>query len=405
MKYLACLCVIFAVGLIGGGCARAVVKQAPHRLTLLVSGNLTVTELVKMANLISEMKQRNGVLWLGTGRLIFDQQFELEDRADIEVALLNSAGIDAQILNPEWLKLGTCSVKKLIDRARFFLLAGNLEDTAGLPIAHNWFVKTVDNLVIGVTALLTGSGSVYYRLKGVNYLSPAYAARRVLGLLRNRGGFNILLVPPGERIEIPGYDLVVSTVQDSITVYDLAFFGQRLIEMNRGRMVLENVKPSPVVQAVFDSFFQNRATVANETVMVTRVRILPAELSKMLVDGILKLGLIDGFVYDDSTLVLDTILPGPVTRGKLGGILPEPGKLVIFNITGVELKRLLSLPGVKVILAPKLANRISSQQVYRLGTTFGLLKRQPDFKVSDFELSELRLVDYLACILQSRGKR
>ncbi len=406
MKYPACLCVIFAVGLIGGGCARAVVKQAPYRLTILVSGNLTVTELAKMANLVSELRQRERVLWFGTGRLIFDQQFEFEKQAEMEVTLLNRAGVDLQIFNPEWLKLGTCSAKELIDRARFFVLAGNLEDTAGLSIAHNWFVKKVDDLVIGVTALLTDSGSVYYRLRGVNYLSPSYAARRVLGILKNRGGFNIVLLPPGGWFEIPDYDLVASTVPDSITVYKLAFVGQRLIEMNGGRMALENVKPLPVVQAVSDSIFKTRATAANETLILTRVKILPEDLSKILLDGILKLGFIDGFIYDRGTIVQDTILPGPVTRSKLEGILPEPGRLVIFNINGTELRRLLSLPDVKVILAPKLANRISNQKLYRLGMTFDLLKREPDYlKVTEFELSELRLVDYLADLLQSRGKR
>ncbi|MGQ9708204.1 MAG: hypothetical protein ACUVUR_04950, partial [bacterium] len=307
------------------GCVRKMVRPEQQTVTVLVSGDLPIADLPRMANLISGMRGQDAVLWLTTGRLDIDSRLMAFSATEAEITMLGSAGVDGQVFNPEWLKLGLVQVKGLIDRVRCRILSANLDDTSGLPIAHPWFVKKMGKTSIGITAVLPDSGLLPLRLNGVRYVLARYAAKRVLALLRTKADFNILVLPAGERLDDSGYDLVLSTERDRISRFDLSFLDGRLNEVVKTTVSLDGVEPAPAVKDVIDSIIRSLEAIALEPVVESRVKIFPRVLSRVVVDGILSLRIADCILYDSSAFVVDTIQPGVITKGQLISAFKDPG--------------------------------------------------------------------------------
>lgn len=399
--FLIVLCAV-----IFSGCARRAVKPSFEKLTVFISGDIGTDDLAKMANLVALRRTEEPVLWVAAGRLLLDKQVRALTQGEAEISVLNAAGVDAFVFTPECLRFGLIMTKWLIDRAKFRVLCCNLDDTFGLPVAHPWVVKKMARTGFGITAVLPDSSLLPFRLNEVRFVSALYAASRVRTLLSTKADFNILVLPAGGSLNVTGYDLVLTTAKDKISCYQLTLVDGGLSDVVKTEVSLQGIEPLSEVKSVVDSIVQSIKAVADEAVVDTRVRIMPRVLTKAVIEGVLNLRLFDAFVYDSTSFVVETILPGIITKGQLINAFSDPGRLVIFRLEGEKIRQLQSQPGVKIAVRKDLPlARLMARKVYQVGTTANFLKAQPEIAVNRFELTERQLWQYAVDILQAQGKR
>jgi len=359
-----------------------------------------------MASLVKFRQNEEPVLWLAAGRVMLNKPLTVLSQGEAEIRMFNAAGVDAMVFIPEWLGFGLRRANWLIDQANLWVLCCNLDDTLGRPVAHPWMVKRIGGSGFGITAALIDSNILPLKVNGVRFVDPVYACRKVLTLLRTRADFNILVLPVSDSLNISNYDFVLTAERDKIFCYQLTLVGNRLSDVVKTTVSLEGIEPLPAVKSTIDSIVESIKAVADESVIETRVKILPRVLTKAVVDGILNLRVADCFVYDSSAFVLDTILLGMITKGQLVNAFADPNRLVILRLEGERLNRLQNQPDVKLAVRKGLPlGRLMAHKVYQVGTTTTFLNAHPEIPVNQFELSEQQLWEYAADILQAQGRR
>lgn len=388
------------------GCAHRQVKPSARYVTLFVSSELSPLELAKVAGLVQSVRATMPVIWVNEGRVEVGDLFSVLSDGAVELSLLSAAGVDAEVVGPEWLEFGPTRLRQLTDQARCWFLSANLFDTLGLPICHPWMVKNVGGTNIGITALFSDSLDWHRYQHNVQLKNPDYAAKNVSGMLADRSELKIIFLTGGQQIKITGYDLTITNPKHTVTRYDLMLVDKQLNDVRKTEINLDEIAPAQLIQVQLDSVLTDYRQQAEQTVVETRVKISPRILRKVVLDGLLSLRIADAIVYDTSRLVLDTIFPGTITLKQLAGVLSEPGHWAVVKLEGAQIRALGNSPGLRVEQRKNLpGNRLMARKIYRVLLPLSLLKRQPDIYQAGFELSPLPLFQYAADILQAQGKR
>ncbi|MEO0069742.1 MAG: hypothetical protein ABIK18_02980 [candidate division WOR-3 bacterium] len=387
-------------------CAPKVTKPASQTVTVFVSGDLPFLELPQLAQVVSERKENFPVLWLMSGEVFADDVTLALGDGETEAKALYRAGVDAVLFTPDWLKLGLSRAKGLIDQTHFRVLSANINDTFDLPIAHPWMRKLLTGVNFGITGLFLDSNDLFLKLNCVHFVPPDYAGKRTLTLLKSKADISFLLLPPGESIFVPGFDLILRPEEKGTTRYDITLIEGRVQDVVKRQISLAGIEPKPEVLKVIDSLKNVLDSLSSIPVVDSRVKIPPSVLTKRVIEGILKENVADLFLYDSTDFIPETLLPGTITRGQIITAFSDPGKLVIFDLDGEEIKRLRNRAGVKVLVRSGLpSGRLPEQRVYSVATTGRFLKKHPEIPVNRLELSEKRLWEYAVDILQAQGKR
>lgn len=397
---------VLSILLLFSQCAHPQIKPAERFVTIFVSSGLTPRKLAKMATLIQETKKTAPVFWIEGDELSDTSRYGLLTDGESMVSLFSAAGCDACLLTPVWLELGINRLKLLLDRARFRVLSANLEDSFGLPVVHPWMIKRAENLTLGITALVLDSADWRLYQQGLRLIPPGYAARKTDGLISRNTDFRLLFLPPGGDSGIKGFDLILPVEPGRVMRYDLVFLDLRLGELRKKEIDLESWEPDPTVERRIDSLLREYEIQAQSPVVETRVKIFPRHLRRVVMDGVINHRLADVVIYDTIGLVHDTIPPGTITRRQLAWVFNEPGRWALVQLTGGEIRRLGTGPGLKIEARKNLpGNRLMAHKKYRTLLAPSLLKQHPHLYTQGYELTPLPFYQYAADILQAQGKR
>lgn len=387
-------------------CAPKVTKPPSQTVTVFVSGDLAFLELPQLAQVVSGRKENFPGLWLMSGEVFADDVTLTLGDGKIETKALNRAGIDAVLFTPDWLKLGISRAKELIDQAHFRILSANINDTLDLPIAHPWMKKPLAGRNFGITGLYLDSNDLFLKLNGIRFIPPEYVGKKLRTLLRSKTDISLLLLPPGESIFVPGFDLILRPEEKGTTRYDITLIDGQVKDVVKRQISLAAIEPKPEVLRVIDSLKNVLDSLSSIPVVDSRVKIPSPVLAKRVIEGILKGNVADLFLYDSTDFVQETILPGTITCGQLISAFSDPGRLVIFRLNGEEINRLKNRAGVKAPARSGLPlGRLPAGKVYSVATTGRFLKKHPEIPINRLELSEKRLWEYAVDILQAQGKR
>ncbi len=401
-----CLLPAFTLPVLFSACARHEVKPAERFVTVFVSSGLTPEGRAKMAKLVGETKARTPVLWIDGG-ISADTRGPLRfSDGELLTDLPSAAGCDAVLLTPEWLGFSIPRLKLLVDRARLRVLCANLEDSLGMPVAHPWMTRNAGGISFGITALYTDTGDWRRYQQGLRLVSPEYAARKISGLIARNTDFRLLILPGGTSGQFSGYDLTLTAEPGRVLRYDLVFLDSRLSDFRKTGVDLNSLMPEPPVQQRIDSLLAEYETRAEAPVIESRVKIPPRVLRKAVIDGVMDLRLAEVIVYDTLRLVRDTIFPGMITLRRLADVLTEPGRLVLVQLEGSEIRQLASQPGLKIETRKNLpGGRLMARRKYRVMMPPSLIEAHPEIYTRGFEFTPLPLYQYAADILQAQGKR
>lgn len=166
--------------------------------------------------------------------------------------LLRAGLADAVLLSPSWLGTSGNEVRRAIDDAGCYVLGCGVVDSAGSPVGHQFMVKRVGSVRIGLTGAWPEMPSAAAVRSGLELLPADRAVRAAVELLRPRSdAVGVVLGPGGLASSVDvefvlGADAVTGAVKpgtsDGLYVVGLTFAGNTLTG------VTSSVRPAAVLE-------------------------------------------------------------------------------------------------------------------------------------------------------------
>jgi 5'-nucleotidase/UDP-sugar diphosphatase len=178
--------------------------------------------IARRATLVRQVREqlgaRNTTVWLvDAGDFSDGTPTSTEYHGEADVAAMNAVGYDMATIGNHEFSNSLAQMKKLIGLARFPILCANAADAAtGKPLAQEYLVRNIGPLRIGVFGLITRETATYPAAKeGVKIAGEIETARRLVGVLRPKADIVIAISHAGERLDnviaeqVPGIDVIV----------------------------------------------------------------------------------------------------------------------------------------------------------------------------------------------------
>jgi len=352
--------------------------------------------IARRATLVRQIREqaatRKTTVWLvDAGDFSDGTPLTTEYHGEADIAAMNATGYDFATLGNHEFNNTFAEVRKLIGLAKFPMVSSNVTDATGKPLVQEYLVRTVGALRIGVFGLLTRETSTYPAAKeGVQIAGEVETARRMAALLRPKVDIVIALSHAGDELDnqiaaqVPGIDVIVgghshsrlpvgefvwrsedlkaADVNGTVIVQahqwgaelgrlDLLFErdgrGAWHVDRYRARLlpVTSAIAEDAKVAAVVDQFWQPIAARYGEVVgqaagdFSTRG---DDEAACNLVADAVRESYSTDIEIENVGGIRAPLVKGQITRGDLIAVDPFVNTVVLFNITGRDLKRILA---------------------------------------------------------------
>jgi 5'-nucleotidase/UDP-sugar diphosphatase len=361
-------------------------------------GGTNIGGIARRATLVKQIRgelEAKGIpVWLvDAGDFSDGTLFSMEYRGEADVAAMNAAGYDLATLGNHEFIYSLAETRKLIGLARYPILCANaLHKATKEPLAQLYQVEQAGPIRVGIFGLVTTEARSYPAAKeGVSIADPARTARRVVAKLRaEKADIIVLISHCGEEMDkqlasvVPGIDVIVGGhshsrlpsgefIQRTVEVTagkadgtiivqayqwggelgrcDLLFkqdpAGAWHVDRYRARLisVTAALEPDAGVAAVVDQYWKpiapRYAEVIGEAADDFSSRCadwaeynLVADAVRETFDTEIELENIGG--------VRSPLLKGKITRGDLVALDPFANTVVTFEITGLQLRKILA---------------------------------------------------------------
>jgi 2',3'-cyclic-nucleotide 2'-phosphodiesterase (5'-nucleotidase family) len=178
--------------------------------------------IARRATLVKRLRQelegRGTAVWLlDAGDFLDGTPFSTEYHGEADIAAMNAVGYTFGTLGNHEFNIPLATLKKLIGTFRFPILCANAVETAtGKPLVPASTIRELGPLKIGIFGLLTRSSSVYPAAKeGVTIAEEIETAQRMVKVLRPEAGIVIALSHAGEQVDqqiaqkVLGVDVII----------------------------------------------------------------------------------------------------------------------------------------------------------------------------------------------------
>jgi len=421
--------------LAGTACGPKPVKPTGERVAIFVTGDVPIKALPQVAAVVREARRSRHCLWLMIGACRADKKWAAFTDGTTQVALFNAAGVDAVLVGSDWLRFGPAGLRQAADQARCYLIAANLADSSGTPLAHSFMVRKLGPVTIGITGVYSDSTDVLLAQQGVRFNDPDFTIHKTIPLLRMRSNLvGVMIVPENRHSAIvpenrhsaiqPGAvtndwaaDFVIGAETgkgiavlaparwDRIARLDLELVGDKIVSFSVTEQDIAGVEPEPNVFRLAESTGQVVDSLSAVKVVESRVALGPEVLTRALLHDFLALRQVDCVLYD-SLLSLDTLRPGPITQGQLVSALRDPDRWAVFDMLGRDIKAGTQDKSLKIAWRQgALKPRLLGHKSYRCAASISFLRRHPQLVVKGFELSERQFFETAAELLRKAGDK
>jgi 2',3'-cyclic-nucleotide 2'-phosphodiesterase (5'-nucleotidase family) len=333
-----------------------------------------------IAYLASEVKrlgQERPTLLLAAGDLIQGHPWAnlFEGQSTLEV--LNALNLSAMVVGNHEFDFGQEALKKIINEARFPVLAANVQ---GFPGLQTYTVKDIAGLKVVILGLVTGETPTATHPKNVIGLTFTPVQETAAGVLKNwKGPVDLIIclshlgfpedrrlaeTVPGiqvivgghthTRLESPvrvGETLIVQAWEHSkaLGLLDLTIQDGRIIR-SEGRLIpigpgLQD--PDPEVEAIVNRYVQRSAALLEEVIGIAHTDLQAAgsrnretTMGNLITDIIRQDTKADCVLINGGGIRAD-ILKGPVRMKDPYSVLPFSTYQVVIKVSGQELKKIL----------------------------------------------------------------
>lgn len=352
--------------------------------------------IARRATLVRQVRDqaaaRKTTVWLvDAGDFSDGTPMSTEYHGEADVAAMNAVGYDMGTVGNHEFNNPLAQLKKLISLAQFPIVCSNATETAtGKPLAQEYLVKNVGPLRVGIFGVLTRESATYPAAKeGVQVAGEIDTARRMVALLRPKVDIVIAISHAGEMVDnlmadqVPGIDVIVgghshsrlpvgefvwrsedlkaADVNGTVIVQahqwggelgrlDLLFEkderGAWHVARYRERLlpVTSAIPGDSKVAAVVDRFWQPIAQRYGEVIGQAEGDFSTRgddEAPYNLVADAVRETFSADFDLENMGGVRAPLVKGQITRGDLVTLDPFNNTVILFKITGRDLKRIL----------------------------------------------------------------
>lgn len=341
----------------------------------------------------TEQKGRGIPVWLvDVGDYCDGTPFSTEYKGEADVAAMNAAGYDFVTLGNHEFNNTLSQLRTLMARTKSPILLANAVDRAtGKPLGQPWRIEKVGAVRVGLFGIITHEAATYPAAReGVDILDEITTAREIVRTLLKQADVVVLLSHAGEDVdqrlaaEVPGIDVIIgghshtrlpfgefvwrgddlkqNDVTGTVIVQAYQWAGElgRLdllfekdakaawrVSRYRERLlpITEDVPSEPMVAAVVDRFWKPMAARFDEVVGRAAgdfsSRGDDEAAYNLVADAVRETYQVD-FDLENTGGVRAPLVAGEVTSGDLVTMDPFDNKVVLFKVTGRQLKDLLA---------------------------------------------------------------
>ncbi len=341
----------------------------------------------------ADLAARKTTVWLvDAGDFSDGTPMSTEYHGEADVAAMNATGYDLATIGNHEFNNPLAQTKKLIGLARFPVVCANATEKAtGKPLGQEYVVKNVGPLRVAVFGLITREAATYPAAKeGVQIAGETETARRMVALLRAKADIVIALSHAGDDVDnmiatqVPGIDVIVgghshsrlpsgefvwrsedlkaNDVNGTVIVQahqwggelgrlDLLFErdakGAWHVGRYRARLLPVNatIEADARVAAVVDQYWQPIAARYGEVIGQAEGDFSTRgddEAPYNLVADAVRETFATDFDLENMGGVRAPLVKGQITRGDMVTLDPFNNTVILFKISGRDLKRILA---------------------------------------------------------------
>lgn len=339
-----------------------------------------------------ELQRQKTTSWLvDVGDYSDGTPFSSEYHGEADVAAMNAAGYEFGTLGNHEFNNTLAQLKKLVGLTRYTLVSANTtERSTRQPLVQPFVIKSVGPVRVGLFGLTTREAATYPAGKeGVDVADEIQSAQKLVATLRPQVDIVVLLSHAGEDVDeklaaqVPGIDVIVgghshsrlpsgnfvwhsedlraSDINGTVIVQahqwggelgrlDLLFEkdekGAWHVDRYRARLlpVTGDIQPDAAVAAVVDKFWQPIASQYGEVIGQAAgefsARGDDAAEYNLMADAMRETFHVD-FDMENMGGIRAPLLRGPITRGDLVTLDPFVNTVVLFKITGRQIRQVL----------------------------------------------------------------
>ncbi len=345
-----------------------------------------------VARIRAEQAKHGVTTWLvDAGDYSDGTPFSVEYHGEADVAAMNALHYDLGTLGNHEFNNTAAQLRKLVNASQYQVLCANISDrSGGKPLGTPYVIRHVGPIRIGIFGLTTYDAATYPAAReAFDFVREVDAARKMVDVLRKQVDVILVVSHAGEQMderlaaEVPDIDIIVgghshsrlpsgefvwhsedlrgTDVNGTVIVQahqwggelgrlDLLFdkdaHGAWHVERYRARLipVTEDIPEDPDVAAVVNRFWQPIAARYGEVIgqaageFASRGNDL-AEYN-LMADALRETFKVD-FAIENTGGVRSPLLRGPITLADLVTLDPFNNTVVLFTLTGRQIKQIL----------------------------------------------------------------
>ncbi|RKD22369.1 5'-nucleotidase [Caminicella sporogenes DSM 14501] len=339
----------------------------------------------KIAAKINELRKNNkNVLVLDAGDTFHGQTIATISKGESIVKIMNTIGYDAMVVGNHDFNYGQKRLLELAEKAKFPLLAANVEREDGTKLLKPYIIKKIGGLNVGIFGLATPE-TVYKthpkNVKGLVFKDPVTVAKQVVAELKDKTDIIIALTHLGMdesskdtsikvAKEVDGIDIIVDghshtmlpegmkvngtlivqtgEYDKNLGIVNLTYKDGKITSMSAKLFTKEEAanlpKDEKVVKVINEVKSENEkitsVVVGNTDIKLdgerAHVRTRETNLGNLIATAMLKATNADVALTNGGG-IRASIEPGEITQGEIITVLPFGNYVVVKEVKGSDL--------------------------------------------------------------------
>ncbi len=384
-------------------------------ITIFYTGDLKLKNIARIAKFVRQEKSKNPCLFIVNGKIFSDEPITTLYRGEVEIAILNSAGIDAIVLTPDFLRFGIQRARELINKGDFFFLGANLSQTnQSKPFAHEYLIKDLANTKVSLLGLLYDSINPYLNLSGIERKDPIHTVKRLVPLLRMRSDLVGLITTATETLALKDIDFTIGAnnlkgisvsacQEDEILCRFDIFLGDnnRIVDFKNSVINIADSISDELVLTTIKKYQSMTDSMLNSKIVELKKELNIKDLTDKITQAILTETKADAVIMPNP-LIRQAIPKGTITYQTLFDNLNFTQNLFIITLNGKEIKD-LETSKLNLVLSTKL-KKIQPANNYKVVMTSEFLAFNYEWQDKEIFLTDASLIAMLSDYLKKGGK-
>ena len=392
----------------------APIKQT---ITIFYAGDLKLNNIARIAKFVKQEKSKNPCLFIVNSKIFSDEPITTLYRGEVEIAILSSAGIDAIVLTPDFLRFGIKRAQELINKGDFFFLGANLSQAKqSKAFAHEYLIKDLAKTKLSLLGLLFDSLNTYLTLSGIVRKDPIHKTKRLVPLLRMRSDLVGLVTTTAETLGLNDIDFVIGAnnlkgisvpvcKKDEILCRLDLFLGDnnRIVDYQNSVINITDSISDEIVTTIIKKYQSRTDSILNSKIIELKREMNIKDLTDVITQAILAETKADAVVISNP-FVRQAIPKGNLTYQTLFNNLNFTQNLFIITLSGKEIEN-LKTSKLSMFLSTKLKKlKIQPSNNYKVVITPEFFATNHDWQNKTISLTNETLIAMLSNYLMKGGK-